>query len=210
MAPASPTNSSLRAELGSTLDQLQQALSALTTLLRLETRAAWVWHHVPNAPNHAAPPPELPRSATLKLISDTIEAIKYSDDQDPHESRIAPGIVAVPEDAIPLADEVNRLKRSLASVLLEMQERTETGVINPVTGERGERPLREIALEAFFIRRLHHWQATRELTILRTKAGRLTPPDYVGFTWSSCRDIRRTNREALIEQLKQKIGRAHV
>ena len=107
-------------------------------------------------------------------------------------------------DAIPLADEVNRLKRALASVLIRMQGRTETGIINPVTGERGERPLREIALEAFFFRRLHHWQATRELTILRTKAGDLATPDYIGFTWSSCRDVQRTTRVALMEQLKEK------
>ena len=108
------------------------------------------------------------------------------------------------EEGVALAEEVNRLKRALASVLVRMQDRTEIGIVNPATGERGPRPLREIALEAFFFRRLHHWQATRELTILRTKAGRLTSPDYIGFTWSSCRDVRRTTREALLDQLKEK------
>ena len=205
MPPPTPTNSSLRAELGSTLKQLQQALSTLTTHLRHKTRAAWVWHQPrEKSADFATPPPDLPRSATLQLITDTIEDIKYTDNQDAHESRIAPGIVVVDDDAIPLADEVNRLKRALASVLVRMQGRTETGLIDPVTGERGERPLREIALEAFFFRRLHHWQATRELTILRTKAGALASPDYIGFTWSSCRDVRRTTREALIKQLKEK------
>ena len=205
MIQPSSTNSSLRAELGSTLDQLQQALAALATHLRHEARAAWVWHpsHHKSA-DFGTPPPDLPRAATLQLITDTLEALKYTDNQDAHESRIAPGVIAVGEDAIPLADEVNRLKRALASVLVRMQGRTQTGIINPVTGERGERPLREIALEAFFFRRLHHWQATRELTILRTKAGALTSPDYIGFTWSSCRDVRRTTREALIKQLKEK------
>ena len=205
MSHPTPSNSSLRAELGSALDQLQQTLATLTAHLRHETRAAWVWHRPHERPaDFATPPPDLPRAATLRLITDTIEAIKYTDDQEAHESRIAPGIIVVGEDTIPLADEANRLKRALASVLVRMQGRTETGIVNPVTGDRGERPLREIALEAFFFRRLHHWQATRELTILRTRSGALEAPDYIGFTWSSCRDVRRTTREALIEQLKGK------
>jgi hypothetical protein len=206
MPPPTLTNSSLRADLGTTLNQLQTALTSLTTHLLHHTHAAWVWHppSTKSAANFSTPPPDLPRDATLELITDTIAAIKYTDKQDPHESRIAPGVVAVGEDAIPLAEEVNRLKRALANVLVRMQGRTETGIINPLTGERGERPLREIALEAFFFRRLHHWQATRELTILRTKAGELLAPDYIGFTWSSCRDVRRTTRETLMEQLKEK------
>jgi hypothetical protein len=138
------------------------------------------------------------------LIIETIEAIEYTDNQDAHESRIAPGVIVLAEDGIPLADEVNRLKRALASVLIRMQDRTEIAAVNPATGERGPRPLREVALEAFFFRRLHHWQATRELTILRTQDGLLTSPDYIGFTWSSCRDVRRTTREALLEHLKEK------
>ena len=200
-----PTNSALRAELGSTLKDLQLALSNFTTHLRRHTLDAWVWHSLQGKKtDHTAPPPDLPWTTTLELIINTIEAIKYTDSQDAHESRIAPGVIAVAEDAIPLADEVNRLKRALASVLVRMQGRTETGVINSATGERGERPLREIALEAFFFRRLHHWQATRELTVLRTREGRLVAPEYIGFTWSSCRDIRRTTREILIEQLGEK------
>jgi DNA replication terminus site-binding protein (Ter protein) len=205
MPSHSPSNSALRAELGATLDHLQKAISLLTTHLRYHTRAAWVWHTPRGKPaDFTSPPPDLPSTATLQLIIDTIEAIEYTDDQDAHDSRIAPGIIVLSEDGIPLADEVNRLKRALASVLRRMQDRTEAGIVNPATGERGPRPLREVALEAFFFRRLHHWQATRELTILRTKAGCLTTPDYIGFTWSSCRDVRRTTREALLEQLKEK------
>jgi hypothetical protein len=201
----SPTNSALRAELGATLDQLQKALSLLTTHLRYHTRAAWVWHTTQGKPaDFTSPPPDLSPTATLQHIIETIEAIEYTDNQDAHESRIAPGVLVLAEDAVGFADEVNRLKRALASVLLRMQNRTETGIVNPTTGERGPRPLREVALEAFFFRRLHHWQATRELTILRTRSGRLTSPDYIGFTWSSCRDVRRTTREALLEQLKEK------
>ncbi len=199
------SNSALRAELGSALDHLQKALSLLTTNLRYHTRAAWVWHPPRRKPDDfTSPPPDLPPAATLQHIIETIEAIEYTDNQDAHESRIAPGILVVAADAIPLADEVNRLKRALASVLRRMQDRTEMGIVNPATGERGPRPLREVALEAFYYRRLHHWQATRELTILRTKSGRLTTPDYIGFTWSSCRDVRRTTREALLDQLKER------
>ena len=175
-----PSNSALRAELGATLDHLQKAISLLTTHLRYHTRAAWVWQPVRGAgTDFTSPPPDLAPAATLRLIIDTIEAIEYTDGQDAHDSRIAPGVVVLSADGIPLADEVNRLKRALASVLRRMQDRTENGIVNPATGERGERPLREVALEAFFFRRLHHWQATRELTILRTRSGRLTSPDYI-------------------------------
>jgi hypothetical protein len=202
---ATPSNSALRAELGATLDALQKALAVLTTHLRYHTRAAWVWHSPPGTPaDFTSPPSDLAPAATLRLIIDTVEAIEYTGSQDAHDSRIAPGVIVLGADGIPLADEVNRLKRALASVLRRMQGRTELGVVNRATDERGPRPLREVALEAFFFRRLHHWQATRELTILRTKTGRLTSPDYIGFTWSSCRDIRRTTREALLEQLKEK------
>lgn len=200
-----PSNSALRAELGATLDHLQKALSLFTTHLRYHTRASWVWH-APRAKtdDFASPPPDLSPAATLRHIIETIEAIEYTDNQDAHESRIAPGVIVLGEDGIPLAEEVNRLKRALASVLRRMQDRTETSIVNPATGERGERPLREVALEAFYFRRLHHWQATRELTVLRTRSGRLTTPDYIGFTWSSCRDVRRTTREALLDELKEK------
>lgn len=200
-----PTNSALRAELGSTLDHLQKALALLTTHLRYRTRAAWVWHAPRGNPaDFESPPPDLSPTATLRHIIETIEAIEYADNQDAHESRIAPGVIVLGEEGIPLADEVNRLKRALASVLRRMQDRTETGIVNPASGERGPRPLREVALEAFYFRRLHHWQATRELTILRTKSGVLKTPDYIGFTWSSCRDVRRTTREELLDQLKEK------
>jgi hypothetical protein len=205
MPTTTPGNSALRAELGATLEHLQKAISVLTTHLRYHTRAAWVWQPVRGtATDFSSPPPDLAPAATLRLIIDTVEALEYSDGQDAHDSRIAPGVVVLAADGIPLADEVNRLKRALASVLRRMQDRTEIGIVNPGTGERGPRPLREVALEAFFFRRLHHWQATRELTILRTRSGRLTSPDYIGFTWSSCRDVRRTSREALLEQLKEK------
>jgi len=55
--------------------------------------------------------------------------------------------------------------------------------------ERGPRPLREVALESFFFRRLHHWQATREVVVLRESATSIGTPDYIGFSWATCRDV---------------------
>src|SRR4029077_5285720 len=80
----------------------------------------------------------------------------------------------------------------------------EVGVIDQRTGERGPRPLREVALEAFYFRRLHHWQATRELVVLRQSAKSIGTPEYIGFSWATCRDVRRTYREKLIEELRER------
>jgi DNA replication terminus site-binding protein (Ter protein) len=74
--------------------------------------------------------------------------------------------------------------------------------IDPQTQERALRPLREVALEAFYFRRLHHFQATRELVILK-ESDEFHAPDYIAFTWASLRDIRRTSREALLQELKK-------
>jgi hypothetical protein len=123
-----------------------------------------------------SPPPELSRDHALELICESLKAIKYSDDQAAHESHIAPGLLVVSEEGLALADEVNRRKRALASILRAMQGRTEIGVIDQRTGERGPRPLREVALESFFFRRLHHWQATRELVVLRESTTSIGTP----------------------------------
>ena len=202
--PSHPTNSALRATLGTHLKDLQSSLSLFTHHLEQHTHAAWLWQK-PRGPADALTPPapELSQAHTIELICGTLKAIKYTDDQAPHESHIAPGLLVVSEEGLALADEVNRHKRALASVLRAMQGKTEIGVIDPRTGERGPRPLREIALESFFFRRLHHWQATRELVVLRESADRVDTPEYVGFSWATCRDVRRTYRETLIEQLRE-------
>ena len=201
-----PTNSTLRATLGTHLKSLQSSLSLFTDHLQSEAHAAWLWQKPRSAaPVNALtpPPPELSRDRTLELICESLKAIKYTDDQAAHESHIAPGLLVVSEEGLALADEVNRHKRALASVLRAMQGRTEIGVIDQRTGERGPRPLREVALESFFFRRLHHWQATRELVVLRESTTSIGTPDYIGFSWATCRDVRRTYREALIEQLQE-------
>ena len=199
-----PTNSTLRATLGTHLKSLQSSLSLFSRYLQQEAHAVWLWQK-PRGPVDALTPspPELSRDHTLELITEALTAIKYTDDQAAHESHIAPGLLVISEEGVSLADEVNRHKRALASVLRAMQGRTEIGVINQNTGERGPRPLREVALESFFFRRLHHWQATRELVVLRESATSIGTPDYIGFSWATCRDVRRTYRETLIEQLRE-------
>lgn len=204
MIDHAPTNSALRATLGTHLTGLQESLALLTRHLQLEARAAWLWQKS-RGPADALtpPPPELSRDHTLELVCESLQSLKYTDDQAAHESRIAPGLLVVSEEGIALADEVNRHKRALASVLRGMQGRTEVGVIDQRTGERGPRPLREVALESFFFRRLHHWQATRELVVLRETPTSLGTPEYIGFSWATCRDVRRSYRETLIEQIRE-------
>jgi hypothetical protein len=138
----------------------------------------------------------------LTALTSAINKIKYEDAQDPHSSIIAPGVIVLPTEGLTLADEVNRHKRNLARILVAMQGRTQTH-LDPVTRVEVKRPLREVALEKFFYARLHHWQATRELTILRPPAGFHLTPEYIGFTWASLRDIRRTSREELLRDLQR-------
>jgi hypothetical protein len=204
MALLNVSNSALRADLGAHLKGLLSALAGFTHHLQVESRDAWVWQKPRGVANVLTPAaPELTREHTLEVITEALTAIKYTDGQDAHESYIAPGIVVVSEEGVALAEEVNRQKRALAAVLRAMQGRSEIGVIDQRTGERGPRPLREVALEAFFFRRLHHWQATRELVVLRPGVGSIGTPEYIGFSWATCRDVRRTYREKLIEQLRE-------
>jgi hypothetical protein len=202
--PVTPPNSALRADLGTHLHALQSALATFTRYIKSEAPAAWLWQK-PRRPLDALAlsPPEPSREVTLELIAEALEAIKYADNQDPHESRIAPGVLVVAAEGVALSEEINRQKQGLAAVLRAMQGRTETGVINQRTGEQGPRPLREVALEAFFFRRLHHWQATRELVILRESATSTRPPDYISFSWATSRDVRRTYPDLLLEQLRE-------
>jgi hypothetical protein len=200
------SNSALRAELGVCLRDVQQALTGLAQHIRKRAGEAWLWQKPDQGQGaFTEPPADLNREDTLKGIVEGIVAIKYGDeDQDAHSSLIAPGIVCVSEEGIALADEVNRAKSSLARVLRAMSDRTEEGIVDERTGERGLRPLREVALEAFFFRRLNHWQATRRLEILREA------PEYLGFIWATSRDVRRTSREELLQQAQAEDSRISV
>jgi hypothetical protein len=195
-----PSNSALRAELGICLESLQSSLGRFAAHVQLRAQGAWIWQPPPTSADPlATPPPELSREETLERIAQAVCRIKYEDGQDAHASIIAPGVVAVSKEGILLAEEINQHKRRLGRVLLEMQGRKEWD-LHPDTQERAQRPLREVALEAFYFRRLHHFQATRELVVLRDSAD-FHAPDYIGFTWASLRDIRSTSREALLEEL---------
>ena len=200
MSPDS--HSTLRAELGLSLEGLQSALSRFATHIQMRAHGAWLWQP-PEGPAdpHAAPMPELSREHTLERISRVICQIKYEDGQDPHASIIAPGVVVVSREGIELARDINHYKKRLAQVLVQMQDRKEWD-IDPATQERALRPLREVALESFYFRRLHHFQATRELVILH-ESDMYEAPDYIGFTWAALRDIRRTSRERLLEELSK-------
>lgn len=195
------SNSALRAELGNELKLLRDSLLRLADYVRQHAGEAWLWQS-PGSFRPGIIPPELSRSQTLEGIADALQAIKYEDGQDAHESRIYPGMVALPSAGLALVDEVNRHKVALARVLRAMEGRMEVGTVDRGTGERGERPLREVALEAFYFRRLHHWQATRRLEVLRETENFVGALEYVGFIWANSREVRRTSREALLEQAK--------
>jgi hypothetical protein len=202
------SNSALRAQLGNSLRQLQIGLRELADYFRTEARDAWVWQPPAPGANPFSAPAELSRSETLAHIAAGIQAIKYEDGQDSHESRIFPGVVVVAEDGVRLTNEVNGYKRSLAETLRAMEERTEEGIVDLVTGERGPRPLREIALESFFFRRLHYWQATRRFEVLVEDEGSTTQPEYLGFLWANSREVRRTSREQLLKEANGQDGLA--
>ena len=200
----SPTtsHSALRAELGLSLEGLQAALSLFAAHIQMRAHGAWLWQPPEGTPDPLTPPaPEPSREQTLERISRAICQIKYEDGQDPHASVIAPGLVVVSGEGLTLAQNINHYKKRLARVLLQMQGRKEWDV-DPDTQERALRPLRTVALESFYFRRLHHFQATRDLVILQESDAYQTP-DYVGFTWASLRDIRRTSREQLLEELRK-------
>lgn len=198
MPPSS--HSALRAELGLSLEGLQTALSRFAAHIQMRSPGAWLWQAPKGTPDPLeAPSPELSREQTLEHIARAICQIKYEDGQDAHESMIAPGLVVVSGEGLTLAQNINHYKQRLAQVLLQMQGRKEWD-IDPATQERALRPLREVALESFYFRRLHHFQATRDLVILQESATHHAP-DYVGFTWASLRDIRRSSREQLLEEL---------
>lgn len=199
---SSSNHSALRAELGVALEGLQSTLAQFAAHIQVRARDAWVWQAPDGVPDPlAAPLPKLSREQTLEQIVRVICQLKYEDGQDPHSSIIAPGAVAVSGDGVRLARDVNHFKRRLAKVLLQMQGRKEWDT-DPKTQDRVLRPLREIALESFYFRRLHHFQATRDLVILHETQTHYAP-DYVGFTWASLRDIRRASREQLLEELRE-------
>lgn len=197
-------NVDLRFELRNCLKGLIHTLESFTAHIRAETRAIWLW-----TPAHDEAPrsalPALSRAKALDAAAHSLLTIKYEEGQDAHESRIAPGLLALPPAGIELADEVNHWKDRLAKALKAMEGRKEEGVINQQTGERGPRPLREVALEALYFRRLHYFQAVRKIVVLRETAEYIGTPDYVSYSWGICRAVSRTSREALVKDLSARL-----
>lgn len=201
----SVSNLELRLELGNCLKGLTETLEAFAAHIRSQARSVWLW----SPTDDSAPRSALPASSRAEALEGAARAfltIKYDDNQDAHESRIAPGLLALPLAGIELAEEVNHWKGRLARALKAMEGRQEEGVVNQETGERGPRPLREVALERLYFRRLHYFQAVRKVVVLRESAEHIGTPDYVSFSWSICRAVRRSSREALLKDLSARLA----
>lgn len=195
----------LRIELGNGLKGLSAALEEFARHVRREARAVWMWTPRSDGPLERVALPALERAEALEAAARALLTIKYENDQDAHESRIAPGLLLLSAEGIALADDVNYWKDRLAQALKAMNGVEVEAVINEETGERGPRPLREVALEGLHFRRLHYRQAVRQLTVLRESAEHIGTPDYVSFSWSICKTVRRSSREALIEDLSARL-----
>lgn len=200
-----PSPTELRIELGNGLKGLSASLEEFAEHVRREARGVWMWR-----PESAAAPrialPALSRTEALEAATRALLTIKYENGQDPHESRIAPGLLVLSAEGIALADTVNYWKDRLAQALKAMNGIEVEAVINEETGERGPRPLREVALEGLYFRRLHYLQATRRLVVLRERPENIGTPDRVSFSWSRGRTVQRNSREALIEELSARLA----
>ena len=203
-----PSHTELRLELGNGLKGLNAALEEFAEHLRRQARAVWMWSPASNAAGERVALPALKRAEAIEAAARALLTIKYENDQAAHESRIAPGLLVLSADGIALADTVNYWKDRLAQALKAMNGIEVEAVINEETGERGPRPLREVALEGLYFRRLHYRQAVRHLTVLRESAEHIGTPDYVSFSWSRCRTVRRSSREALIAELTARLADA--
>lgn len=200
------SNAALRAELGSTLKGLKETLEALAAHLRSQARGVWVWRPPADGGGPRTTLPALTRGEEREAAARAFLSIQYAEGQDAHESRIAPGLIVLSAAGIALAEEVNHWKDRLAGVLKAMEGREEVGVVDQETGARGPRPLREVALEAFYFRRLHYFQAVRRIVVLRESEEEIGTPDYVSYSWASCRAVRRTSRDTLIEELSGRLS----
>ena len=201
-----PSPTELRIELGNGLKGLNASLEEFAQHVRHAARAVWMWTPGSDATVERVALPALERAEALEAAARALLTIKYENDQDAHESRIAPGLLVLSAEGIALADTVNYWKDRLAQALKAMNGIEVEALINEETGERGPRPLREVALEGLYSRRLHYRQAIRRLTVLRESDAHIGTPDYVSFSWSRCRTVRRTSREALIEELTTRLA----
>jgi len=201
-----PSTTELRIELGNGLKGLNASLDEFARHVRREARAVWMWTPGTDTTVERVALPALARAEAIEAAARALLTIKYENDQDAHESRIAPGLIVLSAEGIALADTVNYWKDRLAQALKAMNGVEVEALINEETGERGPRPLREVALEGLHFRRLHYRQAVRRLTVLRESPAHIGTPDYASFSWSRCRTVHRTSRETLIEELTARLA----
>ena len=200
-------NTALRAAFGTALHHAKSATSLYVSHLLEEGRAAVVWRD-PDDQERAGcdysitTEPLLDTQAALQLAASITNAFWYRDGDDSREARVCPGIIAVGPKCFAVAQTMNTARDELAATLAAMEGRTEdVKVIDEESGMEKiiERPLREVAQEAFGAARLNYRQATRNIVLLDR------PPDYAGFTWASCRKVSRTTagevRNALTSRL---------
>jgi hypothetical protein len=195
------TNSELQTAFGAALANARQATSDLVSYLNKQGKAAWVWPNPEEQQDKlfSATNNHLDLQQSLALAGEIINAFWYVDGQDAREVRICPGLIAVGLEGIKLAHNMNHASQELAKSLAAMEGRVEPSSTDPKTGALIERPLREVAQEAFGAARLHYQQATRAIVILNHA------PTYAGFTWANCRKVFRTTagevRRTITERL---------
>jgi len=200
-------NTALRAAFGTALHHAKEATSLYVSRLLEEGRAAAVWrdpddhqhdHHSTQLMTH----PLLDTHAALQLAANITNAFWYRDGDDSREVRVCPGIIAVGPSCLAAAHDMNIARNELAATLAAMEGRIEE--VRRIDEESGmekvtERPLRDVAQEAFGAARLNYRQATRNVVLLDR------PPDYAGFTWASCRKVFRTTAGELRNTLISRI-----
>lgn len=187
-------NTALRAAFGTALQHAKAATTLYVSRLMEEGHAVVVWRDPDDQPNDGCDSnlitePVKGKKASLQLAASITNAFWYQDGDDSREARVCPGIIAVGPSCFAAARTMNTARDELAATLAAMEGRTEE--VRVVDEESGmekiiERPLREVAQEAFGAARLNYRQATRNVVLLDR------PPDYAGFTWASCRKVSRT------------------
>lgn len=187
------SNSDLQIAFGSALAHAKQATSDLVGYLSKWGRAAWVWQNPDEQRTDllASSGASLDLDQSIALACEIINAFMYADGQEAREVRICPGLIAVGREGIALAHTMNNARQVLAASLAAMEGRFENSGTDQRTGASLERPLREIAQEAYQAARLQFHQATRAIVTLDRQ------PTYAGFTWANCRKVFRSNAGAI-------------
>lgn len=198
----------LRVELHNGVKYLERSLKDFTEHVRAKALAVWMWRDA-GEPIDRVALPAITRDRAIDAVTSALSSTCYIDGQDTYESRIAPGLLVLDMAGIKLANEVNGWKVRLAAALAALNGHTTIGVVDRKTGALGPRKLREVALESIGEARLHYHQAIRHISVLRESPRRISTPDRVSFTWSACKTVRRTTREALVKEISERLRNEH-